>query len=202
MSFDIIETIKKVGLGAIQEHALQVMFGVVKSVNPLEVKVGDTWVITEEFLVLDIPVEIGEEVVVIQYATGNKYLVLSTIEKVYNNPVWTGGVVNTVYPVTGQWKNLGTFKITHYCCEKYPHICNAGAPYKTATGTDPRFGVCAVDPKVIPLNSYIKINDVVYHAEDTGGAIKGNRVDLVTSTHQEALRLGTYRAQVYIKVGD
>ena len=202
MSFDLIKTIQKVGLGAIQEHALQIMFGKVQSVEPLVVKVGDTWTLTEEFLVLDIPVEIDEEVVVIKYATGNKYLVLSTIEKVYNSSVNVGGVVNTVYPTNGQWKNLGTFKITHYCCEKYPHICNAGPPYRTATGTEPHVGGCAVDPRVIPLGSYIKINGVVYHAEDTGGAIKGNRVDLVTGTHSDALAKGTYRAQVYIRVGD
>ena len=202
MSFDLIKTIKQVGVEAIREHALQVMFGKVESVDPLVVKVGDTWRLTEEFLVLDTPVDDGEEVIVLKYATGNKYLVLSTIEKVYESSVNTGGIVNTGYSTSGQWKNLGTFKITHYCCEQYPHICNAGAPYKTATGTTPHVGGCAVDPKKIPLGSYIKINGVVSHAEDTGGAIKGNRIDLVVATHEEALSKGTYKAQVYLKVGD
>ena len=202
MSFDLIKTIKQVGVEAIREHALQVMFGKVESVDPLVVKVGDTWRLTEEFLVLDTPVDDGEEVIVLKYATGNKYLVLSTIEKVYESSVNTGGIVNTGYSTSGQWKNLGTFKITHYCCEQYPHICNAGAPYKTATGTTPHVGGCAVDPKKIPLGSYIKINGVVDHAEDTGGAIKGNRIDLVVATHEEALSKGTYKAQVYLKVGD
>ena len=85
---------------------------------------------------------------------------------------------------------------------QYPHICNAGAPYKTATGTTPHVGGCAVDTSVIPLGSYVKINDVVYHAEDTGGAIDGNRIDLVVATHKEALEKGTYRAEVFLKVGD
>lgn len=202
MSFDIINTIKKVALETMKEHALQVMFGKVKTVKPLVIQIGDTWTITEEFIVLDTPVEVGEDVIVIQYSTGNKYLVLSTIEKVYKTSSSTGGVVNTGYSTSGQWKSLGTFTITHYCCERYPHICNAGAPYKTATGTTPHVGGCAVDPKKIPLGSYVKINGVVYHAEDTGGAIKGNRIDLVVATHKEALSKGTYKAQVFLKVGD
>lgn len=202
MSFDIIKTIQKIAVETINEHALQVMFGKVTAINPLVVKIGSTWTLTEEFIVLDSPVDLNEEVVVIKYSSGNKYLVLSTVEKVYKSSVNTGGVVNTGYSTTGQWKDLGTFKITHYCCEKYPHICNAGAPYKTATGTTPHVGGCAVDKRVIPLGSYIKINDVVYHAEDTGGAIKGNRIDVVVGTHKEALEKGTYRAKVFLKVGE
>lgn len=202
MGFDLVKMIQKVGVEVIKNNALQVLFGKVESVDPLIIKIGDTWKLTEEFLVLDTPVDKDENVIVIKYSTGNKYLVLSTIEKVYKSSVNIGGIANTEYSTSGQWKNLGTFKITHYCCEKYPHTCNAGAPYKTATGTTPHVGGCAVDPKKIPLGSYVKINGVVYHAEDTGGRIKGNRIDLVVATHEEALQKGTYKAQVYLKVGD
>ncbi len=202
MSFDLIKMIQKISVDTIKEHALQVMFGKVEDDNPLKIRVSNTWVLTEELIVLDTPVEKGEEVIVIKYSTGNKYLVLSTIEKVYKSSVNTGGIVETNYSTSGQWKSLGTFKITHYCCEKYPHICNAGPPYKTATGTTPHVGGCAVDPKVIPLGSYVKINGVVYHAEDTGGAIDNNRIDIVVATHNEALAKGTYRAEVFLKVGD
>lgn len=202
MGFDLIKTIQKVSLEAIKEHALQVMFGKVETVNPVTIKVGDTWVLTEEFIVLDAPVDVGEEVIVMQYSTGNKYLVLNTVEKIYKSESSIGGVVNTGYSTSGEWKSLGIFKVTHYCCEKYPHICNAGPPYKTATGTTPHVGGCAVDPKKIPLGSYVKLNGQVYHAEDTGGAIKGNRIDLVVGTHKEALAKGTYQAEVFLKVGD
>lgn len=202
MSYNLIETIKKTSLETINEHTLQVLFGKVESVSPLKIKMGDTWTLTEEFIVLNTPVDVGEEVIVIQYSTGNKYLVLSTIEKVYKSSVNTGGIVGTDYSTSGTWKSLGTFQITHYCCEQYPHICNNGAPYKTATGTTPHVGGCAVDPNKIPLGSYVKINGVVYHAEDTGGAINGNRIDLVVGTHKEALSKGTYRAEVFLKVGD
>lgn len=198
----IIEIIKQVSLEAIKPYALQVVFGKVESIAPLVVKIGDTWKLTEEFIVLDTPVDVGEDVIVIKYSTGNKYLVLCTVEKVYESSSNIGGITITGYSTSGQWKSLGTFTITHYCCEKYPHICNNGYPYKTATGTTPHVGGCAVDPKKIPLGSYIKINDVVYHAEDTGGAINDNRIDIVVATHSEALSKGTYKAEVFLKVGD
>lgn len=87
---------------------------------------------------------------------------------------------------------IGRFKITYYCAEKYPHICNAGPPYETATGTTPTAGrTIAVDPSVIPLNTRVMIDGHEYVAEDTGGAIDGNRIDIVVATHAEALRKGT-----------
>lgn len=202
MSFDMVKTIQEVSVEAINEHALQIMFGKVETSDPLVIKVGDSWTLTSEFIVLDSPVDDGEEVIVIKYSTGNKYLVLATVEKVYQSSTNLGGIINTGYSTAGKWKSLGTFTVTHYCCEQYPHTCNSGAPYKTATGTVPHVGGCAVDPKKIPLGSYVKINGVVYHAEDTGGAITGNRIDLVVETHKEALSKGTYKAEVFLKVGD
>ncbi len=58
--------------------------------------------------------------------------------------------------------------------------------FKTATGTTPKEGrTIAVDPRVIPLYSQVQIScdsypsiNGTYTAEDTGGAIKGNRIDI------------------------
>ena len=86
---------------------------------------------------------------------------------------------------------IGDFTITYYCCEKYPHICNAGPPYTTASGTTPTPNrTIAVDRSVIPLGTHLVIDGMEYIAEDTGGAIKGNRIDIVVKTHQEALNKG------------
>ena len=50
---------------------------------------------------------------------------------------------------------------------------------KTKTGTWPKAGTIAVDPKVIPLGSRIYVPGYGYGiAEDTGGAIQGHKVDL------------------------
>ena len=75
----------------------------------------------------------------------------------------------------------------------------------TATGTKVREGVIAVDPKVIPLHTrvYIEIPgntpDYGYAvAEDVGGAIKGNRVDLYYDSQGQADRFGVRKVKVYI----
>ena len=87
--------------------------------------------------------------------------------------------------------SLGKCKITAYCRENYPHICNNGDSSQTATGTVPLAGrTVAVDPKVIPYGSEVIINGHTYIAEDCGGAIKGNRIDILFDTHQEALEFG------------
>ena len=192
MKFNLIDTIKQVGVGAIQEHALKIMFGKVQSVNPLVVKVGNNWTLTEEFLVVDIPLDIGEDVVVIQYATGNKYLVLSTIEKVYNTSTNLGGVVNTYQPEIGSWKNFGTFKITHGAGN---HLCVAGSMYETTN-------CCVADPKIIPYGSFIKINGVIYHTEPVASGVSGRQIRILTNPSGDVRASGTYRAQVYIGVDD
>ena len=93
-------------------------------------------------------------------------------------------------------------KITFYCCEKRKHICGTGDGI-TATGTEvtPWYSV-AVDPKVIPLGStvYVDFGDGVIHkfrAEDTGGSVKGNHIDIAVEGHQEALELGVKTARVW-----
>lgn len=91
-------------------------------------------------------------------------------------------------------------KLTAYCSENYPHICNNGDSSTTSTGVIPIVGrTCAVDPSVIPYGSEVTINGHTYIAEDCGGAVKGNRVDILFATHQEALAFGVQYAEVEYK---
>lgn len=70
----------------------------------------------------------------------------------------------------------------------------------TATGTTPEVGrTIAVDPAVIPLGSEIEIDGKSYIAEDTGGAIKGNRIDIFVANHETAHEKGVIQETVYIK---
>lgn len=95
------------------------------------------------------------------------------------------------------WVSAGVFKVTHYCnCER----CQGEYVGKTATGTVPKAGrTIAVDPGTIPLGSAVKINGQEYIAEDTGGAIKGNRVDIFVADHGEAIVKGVKKEIVYLK---
>lgn len=74
---------------------------------------------------------------------------------------------------------------------------------KTYLGTTVRPGIVAVDPNVIPLGSrlYIEYPDGTGHyatAEDTGGAIKGNRIDVAVGTVDKAYDFGIKNAKVYV----
>lgn len=92
---------------------------------------------------------------------------------------------------------IGTFRISHYCpCS----ICNGGYS-GTATGaTLTPWYTIAVDPSVIKLNSTVYIDGYgEFKAQDTGSAIKGNRIDVCVSSHEEAYRLGVVYKDVYIK---
>jgi 3D (Asp-Asp-Asp) domain-containing protein len=70
---------------------------------------------------------------------------------------------------------------------------------KTATGTTPHHGTIAVDPDVIPLGTKMYIPGYgVGVAEDTGGAIKGNIIDLYFDSEQEAIQWGRRNVTIYI----
>jgi uncharacterized protein YabE (DUF348 family) len=70
----------------------------------------------------------------------------------------------------------------------------------TATGASVRWGVVAVDPRVIPLGSKLYIEGYGdAQALDTGGAIKGNRIDLYMNSRQAALSFGVRSVVVYVK---
>jgi len=63
----------------------------------------------------------------------------------------------------------------------------------------PRYGVVAVDPKVIPLGSQLYV--VGYGpaiAADTGGLIKGNIIDIFLDSEAACRQWGRRKFQVYI----
>ncbi|MBE7010648.1 MAG: DUF348 domain-containing protein [Ruminococcaceae bacterium] len=76
---------------------------------------------------------------------------------------------------------------------------------QTASGMKPAYGVIAVDPRVIPLGTklYIEAVDGSWSygyaiAGDTGGAIKGNKIDLFYNTAYECRQFGRRQAKVYV----
>lgn len=94
-------------------------------------------------------------------------------------------------------KPLGTFKITHYCpCSI---CCGPWANGVTSTGvTATTNRTIAVDPTQIPYGSKVVINGQVYVAEDCGGAIKKNCIDIYVATHEEGEEKGVYYTDVYL----
>lgn len=70
----------------------------------------------------------------------------------------------------------------------------------TASGKTPQINhTIAVDPRLIKLGSYVYVKQFGnYYAEDTGGAIKGNILDVFVRTEREANRIGIDYANVYV----
>lgn len=98
-------------------------------------------------------------------------------------------------------ENLGSFTLTAYCaCSE----CCGKAVWDplygvTASGTTVQQGrTVAVDPEVIPLGSVLYINGDRYIAEDTGGAVQGNHVDIYFDSHEKALEFGVQEMDVWI----
>ena len=101
---------------------------------------------------------------------------------------------------------LENVTMTHYCiCKK---CCGKSLD-------DPGYGITAsgrqatpyvsvaVDPDVIPLGADVLVDygdgEIHYYrADDTGGAVKGNHIDLCVGSHQEAINLGVNSVTVWV----
>ncbi len=82
---------------------------------------------------------------------------------------------------------------TAYC------VGDKGVNRWTATGKRTEYGIVAVDPKVIKLGTLLYVEGYgLAFAEDVGGAIKGNRIDLFMKSRAEVRRWGRRLVKVFI----
>ncbi|WP_077611974.1 3D domain-containing protein [Clostridium sp. Marseille-P2415] len=93
-------------------------------------------------------------------------------------------------------RSLGVFRTTAYCpCRK----CSGGWGGRTSTGTIATANrTISVDPRVIPYGSRIMIGGTIYTAEDCGGGVKGNHIDIFFNTHAETRAYGSQNIEVYL----
>lgn len=100
------------------------------------------------------------------------------------------------------YEHSNTFKVTHYCgcskcCGKWSGGSATDAVGCLGISLTPYYSI-AVDPTVIPLGTILwDDSGNYYRAEDTGSAIKGNRIDLFVGNHEEALNLGVSEITLY-----
>ena len=95
-------------------------------------------------------------------------------------------------------RKLGRFTLSWYSPKELGKT--SPSQLRTSTGTTPKEGrTIAVDPKVIPYGSIVYIQDYGYYiAEDCGGDIKSNRIDVFTVSHEKAIQQGKKIANVWI----
>ena len=94
------------------------------------------------------------------------------------------------------WTSHGDYTVTFYCaCVK----CCGKTDGITYTGALAEEGLTvAVDPDEIPLGTHLFIQGIGFRvAQDIGGAIQGNHIDVFVEDHQRALELGVMQAEVY-----
>ena len=98
-------------------------------------------------------------------------------------------VIRQETPQEHTYTHESAVTVTAYCpCEK---CCGAYANGYTATGAKATQGVTiATDPDVIPMGTEVEIDGHIYIAQDVGGAISGNRIDLYFDSHEDALQWG------------
>ena len=100
------------------------------------------------------------------------------------------------------YEHSAVFIVTYYCgcskcCGKYSGGSESEAYGALGTKLVPYYSI-AVAPEVIPLGSIVKQADgTTYKAEDTGSAIKGNRIDVFTGDHEAALQLGIKKVELF-----
>jgi len=113
-----------------------------------------------------------------------------------------GILTSVLNPFSATNLRAAVFTATAYCsCVK---CCNKNPSDKwygvTATGKVAQWGTVAVDRRIIKLGSKLKIEgfpNTTFRAEDVGGAIKGNHIDIWFPSHKEALNFGVKKMAVY-----
>lgn len=114
---------------------------------------------------------------------------------------------NKTVVLTGGQKGHG--RVVNMEASAYVAMCKEGCTGKTRLGIDVRNTntykgkrVVAVDPRVIPLHSLLSIEtkgEVIHAiAADTGGAIKGNKLDVLVSSESTARNFGRQKVKVTV----
>ena len=89
------------------------------------------------------------------------------------------------------WTNARDFEASAYCLRG-----------RTASGQLTRPGILAADPRVLPIGTVVHLQageySGIYTVLDTGGLVKGKRVDIYCASYAEAIRFGRRTVRVRV----
>ncbi|WP_121616600.1 G5 and 3D domain-containing protein [Virgibacillus halodenitrificans] len=122
-----------------------------------------------------------------------------TIKEAIDKIVHVGTKESKKTPSQGNIKSSNEFYVN---ATAYSANCN-GCSGITATGinliSNPNVKVIAVDPSIIPLGTKVWVEGYGYAtAADTGGAIKGNRIDIFMPSKSQANNYGVKKVKIRI----
>lgn len=155
------------------------------------VKKGKKGLVKKEY---EVVLENGKEV-------SRKLLSEETV-KDRQNKVVAVGTKNISNQVSRGSSTVATGKEFYVMSTAYTPYCNGCSGF-TATGlnvkANPKMKVIAVDPRVIPLGTKVHVQGYGNAiAADTGSAIKGNKIDVLFPTKEEAYRWGKRKVKIKI----
>ena len=133
----------------------------------------------------------SQEVFLQQQEQDKKSVTKSTVTETENKT--TTNNTNNIEDKTANStsKSLGGFSATAYCLRG-----------RTANGGSVRRGIVAADPRVLPLGTRIYLNAGGYSGSyvvaDTGGAVKGRKLDIWVPNCSEAIRFGRRSVSVNV----
>ena len=131
----------------------------------------------------------------------SRELVKENVVKEPQNKIIAKGTKENVQAVS---TSASTSSSSNAKSSKGRHMTVSATAYSgdgiTATGTVPRWGTIAVDPSVIPYGTkvYIPQFDQYFIAEDCGGAIKGNKIDIFMNSESQCINWGRRTIDIYI----
>lgn len=170
-----------------------------------EIKKLDSIIEENQKEILDVKEENKNLKIIIEQKEKEKQEIIDTkskeIEELNNKNKELSNKLSTL-PSRGESASSG--KEIYMQATGYTAYCN-GCSGTTATGinlrSNPNQKVIAVDPKIIPLGTKVHVEGYGYAvAADTGGAIKGNKIDLFFPEKQTAINWG--RQNVKVKILD
>ncbi|OZM55856.1 hypothetical protein CIB95_15160 [Lottiidibacillus patelloidae] len=139
----------------------------------------------------------------VTYVNGEKVARVLVEEEVTKEPVKHVIAVGTKPKVVQTYKQMPAGETFEVVATAYTALCDSGCTGITATGINllenPDMKVIAVDPRVIPLGTRVFVEGYGYAiAGDTGGAIKGYKIDIYVKTKDEARKFGRKKVKITI----
>lgn len=108
-------------------------------------------------------------------------------------------VAQVAYANMRGWSFDGGTLLTMEATAYTPDAGLSNPTFITATGRPARRGMIAVDPRVIPLHSLMYVEGYGWGiAADTGGAIRGNKIDVCVQELPEARQWGRRQVKVLV----
>lgn len=110
------------------------------------------------------------------------------------SPTTTQQVIKEDEPSSLKEMTVTATAYTAYC-----EGCSGTTAYGINLRENPHMKVIAVDPNIIPLGTKVWVEGYGYAiAGDTGGAIKGNKIDVFIPSHDQAMQWGVKKVKIKI----